>query len=344
MLEASKVLRLLTAKFTLLVPLIVVSQAAASPLFETDATLEVSLAGPLHTLIAAREDRTELPFVLRVDGVEHDISVRVRGKSRAKLCRFPPLRLDFSADATEGSVFAGQDKLRLVTHCRFSDAAQADALEEYAAYRIFNLLSDVGYKVRLLHIAYTDTDGRLRNTSFDRYGFLIESSAEMSARVGGERIHVGGVALGSLNDRHAALVYVFQYLIANTDWSLVKADGEESCCHNGNIFDIGDELFYVPYDFDLAGLVNARYARPDPSLRISRVTQRKYRGFCMAREGLVDALNDIRAKKAEILEVLRTVPGLSAKDIKKDVRFIEKFFARAEDPEKLVRRFEDACL
>jgi hypothetical protein len=36
----------------------------------------------------------------------------------------------------------------------------------------------------------------------------------------------------------------------------------------------------VPYDFDFSGVINARYAIPDPSLNIPNVRQRLFRGYC----------------------------------------------------------------
>lgn len=327
-----------------LVPLVFVSHAGASALFEDDAVLEISLAGPLSSLIEDTENRSELPFVLRIDDVEHLIKVRVRGKSRTQMCSFPPLRLNFAAKDATQSVFSGQDKLKLVTHCRKNDSAQLNTLEEYSAYRIFRLLSDVSYKVRLLRISYTDTDGRPDSDPIIRYGFLIESTTELANRVGGQPADVSGVSLASLDKQQAATVYIFQYLIGNTDWSLVTADLDDTCCHNGDLVDIGTDRYYVPYDFDLAGLVNARYAKPDPALHISRVTQRRYRGYCMSAEVLRDALGAIEASKEDILGVITEVPGLPQDDVESRQRFLKKFFDQAEDEDKLLRQFERRCL
>lgn len=244
------------------------------------------------------------------------------------MCHFPPLRLNFAVGDTAQSIFEDQDKLKLVTHCREGDSAQLDALQEYAAYRIFNLISDVSYKVRLLHITYTDTDGRLKENTFNRYGFLIESASALANRVGGKPAHVTGVSLSSLDSQQAATVYIFQYLIGNTDWSLVTADGDDACCHNGDLFHIGSVAYLVPYDFDLSGLVNARYAQPDPSLRISRVTQRRYRGYCVSSDSLKDALTAIKARRVDILDVIRQLPGVSRKEIEATAKYLDQFFVR----------------
>ena len=331
-------------KLITFVLLVHVSHASASSLFEDNTIIEVNLTGPLSSLFESDDDRRELPFILRTNDVERAIKVRVRGKSRRRVCTFPPLRINFTVNDTSQSIMEGQDKLKLVTHCRENKSAESDILQEYAAYRIFNLISEVGYRVRLLRITYTDTDGGFKESVFDRYGFLIESESELGDRVGGQPAHETGVSLRSLDSKHAATVFVFQYLIGNTDWSLVTADDDDTCCHNGDLFDIGSVRYYVPYDFDLAGLVNAPYARPDPSLRISRVTQRLYRGYCISTDALKDALSTIKARRVDILDVIRQLPGLSLKETVATIIYLEEFFVRADDENKIVKLFERRCL
>ena len=232
-----------------LLPFALLSVAAhvgASPLFDDNAVIDVELTGPIESLIRKKDDRTEQLFVLKASGVEQHVQVRVRGKSRLRICKFPPLRLNFSDSDTEQTVFAGQDKIKLVTHCRSNDASQVDALQEYATYRIFNIISDISYRVRLLHITYRDTDERRKDEVLERYGFLLESDHELAARVGGHPVNVTGISLRSLDEDHAAAVYIFQYLIGNTDWSFVMADGDDVCCHNGDILDIDSKRYYAP--------------------------------------------------------------------------------------------------
>jgi len=320
------------------------SRANASPLFEDDTVLEINLTGPLSSLIKEKKNRPELPFTLSAKGIEHSIGVRIRGKSRIRVCDFPPLRIDFAQDGTEGTLFTGQDKLKLVTHCKHRSSADAYLLKEYSAYKIFSVISKIAYRVRLVRVTYTDTDGKLKDGPIERYGFLIESANELADRTGGQPVNVVGVSRGSLNDQQAASVYIFEYLIGNTDWSLVTADEDDVCCHNGDLFDIGSQRYYVPYDFDLSGLVNAPYAKPDPSLRISGVTKRLYRGYCMSTESLTEALRTIRSQKDEILGVLPEVPGLSQKDTDRAVKYLDKVFVQADDEDKLMRTFERRCL
>lgn len=331
-------------KLLALVLLALVYRASASPLFEDDAVLAINLTGPFSTLIEEKKNRAELPFVLRADDVEHLIKVRVRGNSRTRVCDAPPVRLNFVKSKTKDTVFAGQDKLKLVTHCHDSDPAEANILQEYSAYKMFSVISDVGYKVRLVRISYSDTEKRLKRDSIVRYGILIESASELADRVGGKRAQIPGVTLGSLDKQQAAKVFVFNYMIGNTDWSLVAAEGSDECCHNSHLFDIDSQHFMVPYDFDLSGLVNARYARPDPSLGIRRVTSRRYRGYCISPEALKDATSAIAERRDNVLGVVRQVPGLIENDIKAMEEYLDEFFDQANDVDKLVKSFERRCL
>lgn len=326
--------------------LILLTPGYVSPtsLFDDDAVLEIRLSGRLNTVVEQPQARVELPFMLGVGGIDHSVSVRARGKSRLRVCSFPPLRLEFPADVAESSPFAGQHRLKLVTHCSRGRRAAVDTLEEYAAYRIFHTLSDIGLRVRLLRISYEDTDAELTFEPGGHFGFLIESVDELAARAGGEPVRLDGVTLSSLNNRQAALVYVFQYLIGNTDWSFATASDDDACCHNVELLTIANELSVVPYDFDQAGLVNARYARPDASLRISRVTRRLYRGYCIPTQALEQAVDATIARKDDILGVVEQLPGLAQSERRRSARFLEKYFELAADPASLVRDFEKRCL
>lgn len=339
--------RFMSCLLTCVAPLVMLTFAAsafATPLFDDSAVIEIELTGPISSVIANKSSRDELPFVLRANGVEHDVYLRTRGKSRMRVCDFPPLRIGFSGNDTADSVFAGQTQLKLVTQCQKHKSSTSNLLEEFTAYRIFNLISDISYKVRLLRVRYTDTDADLRPEMVEQYGFFIESKAGLAERTRLEPATLIGVKRSSFNQQQVAEVYVFQYLIGNTDWSLVMADGDDECCHNGELFKSESDLFYVPYDFDLAGLVNARYAKPDPELGIRSVTQRRYRGYCVSTEVLISAIRRIKALRSDILQVPGEIPGRSAKDVAANIQYLERFFDEAENEEKLIKSFEKRCL
>lgn len=323
---------------------IATADLAAAPLFEDSAVLDVKLIGPLGSVLADTEDRSERSFLLEAEGAEHRIKVRVRGRSRLRVCEFPLLRLNFRHEDTPQTVFAGQDKLKLVTHCRNVDRAEQDLLEEYTAYRIFNVLTDLSYRVRLMRINYEDVDGDLDGTDTHRFGFVLETAEQLAARVGAEPVTMEGVPKKRHDLDHAALVYVYQFLVANTDWGLVKADYDEGCCHNLDLFEREDTVIIIPYDLDLSGFVNAKYAFPDRLLRIRKVTHRLYRGLCTESTILSSAIDTVIASKSEILAVVQNTPGLTESNRATAIRFVGRFFELAADKEKLMRNFESRCI
>jgi hypothetical protein len=263
------------------------------------------------------------------------------------VCYFLPLRLEFGADTDReppdpNSVFSGQHFLYLTAQCRSNTRSQADLVEEYLAYRILNLITEASYRVRLLRVDYTDPgEAESGNT---HYAFVTESQQALARRMGGAVLNISHVPKRRLNEDHAALVYVFQYLIGNTDWSLVAGADDDTCCHNGQLIGVGSDIFYVPFDFDLAGVVNPPYARPDRSLPIRKVTQRLYRGYCGPEEALESAIAHVVAQREVILDLYRKESALERSARHRAVRFLTRFFEQAEDPDELLTQFQRKCL
>ena len=315
--------------------------ALAGPLFEGHEPLDVELRGPLEATTSDLENRAERLFEISTQGTTLGVAVRVRGNNRVDVCGFPPLRLNFRTKETEGTVFAGQDKLKLVTHCKGGSGYENNVLDEYLAYRIFGMLSDTSHRVRLLRITYIDSDDRDAE-AVTRYGFVIESEADVAARVGGQTIEVPTIRKSELDREHAALVFMFHYLIGNRDWSLGRSENKEFCCHNGNLVGIEGRFHLVPYDFDRSGLVNARYANAGENTRPVRT--RIYRGYCIRDLDLSAAIAAIVAREQEIMSLAGALPGSGAKDTRARLAFLEKFFDKVEKDAGLARDLADRCV
>lgn len=316
----------------------------ATPLFEDHAVIDVTLRGPFTSLFADLESLEYYPYVLEASGLGHDIKVRLRGHSRRTVCAFPPLRLNFPDELPSGSVFEGQDKLKVVTHCRNYDRGEQDMLEEYLAYRMFNVMTEASFKVRLLRFHYEDPGGEMPEKARDRLGFVIESDDEIAARLGATEVVLRGLPKYRHDREQAALVYVFHYVIANTDWALGAADSDEGCCHNHELFERDGSVLLVPFDFDLSGIVNAEYAFPHKKLPIKRVTQRVFRGPCMDREVLRGAIRRFVEKRGILEQLVHETPGLSKKNVTTAIEFLDGFYKRAADEERLLRIFERRCI
>ncbi len=176
------------------------------------------------------------------------------------------------------------------------------------------------------------------------HAFLIEPAEQLAERLGGRESELPEVALNWLDADHMALVYVFQYLVSNVDWSLVRPNEEKSCCHNGTLIETDTNILYIPYDFDLSGFVDAPYAFPPPELRIDSVTQRRYRGFCTDRDTLKKALDTVVSKRGDIAALIESLPVLSDKNKHSRMSYLDQFFRAAEKEDKLLKRFENRCL
>jgi hypothetical protein len=310
----------------------IASAHAAPPLFESDEILELELSGPLKATLRDRRKPRERPFTVATTDGEWPVAVRTRGKSRTKLCSFPPLRLNFETDAIIDGPFAGEDKVKLVTHCTDRVQGGDDLLEEFVAYRIFASLSDYGHRVRLLRIAYVDTEKK-RPEPQVRYAFALEPIEQLAARTGASPLQTEHLVKSRIDREQAALVFVFQYLIANLDWSLVKNRQDDACCHNVHLVQREGRDYLVPYDFDLSGLVIPDYARRAPNVAQRPSRRRSYQGYCMDGLQLDEAVAAMLARQDEVMTLVAGLPWTDAEEAAERRAFFGKFFdeARAGD-------------
>ena len=258
--------------------------AGDRPLFECDVPLEFTLEVPMKTLLRRADDRPVLDGKLHYTDqhgkqLEFDVQVTTRGHSRLEICKFPPLSVIFEKKQVKDTVFAGQKKLKIVTQCR-SGASYLDFLRhEYGIYKAYNVVAEPSFRVRMLNITFRDSEKKRDDDV--QVAFFIESIKEVARRLDMETVKLNKISPVHLDAANSSIYELFQFLIANTDWSKTKGPGDEDCCHNGKALRVpGTDTNWVvlPYDFDQAGLINVPYARPHERLPIHRVTQRLYRG------------------------------------------------------------------
>ena len=313
---------------------------AAAPLFDEAEPLEIVLEGAVSQLVRDDgEQREEWPFRLHLGDRSFEVALRTRGKFRREVCSFPPIRVNFKTKDVQGSVFAGQDKLKLVTHCKSTPAYEMNTLEEYIAYKILNLVTDASFRVRLMHIIYTKEAGAKRSTT--KYGFFVEDVDALAARLGAEHIEPKRVTRHDLEIQHATRVALFQFLIGNTDYSVIAPHQGESCCHNAKLIRTETALYSVPYDFDISGMVNPPYALPDRKMNIRTVRQRKYRGFCTDEATLAEALAAFEGLAPKIHELFAATSGMTPRNAKSTLRFLDGFFSSLE--RSGTTRFTQTC-
>jgi len=322
--------------------------AAAAPLFATPEPLVFTLETDFKRLLRDRgADRKEHGATLRYvaesgDTVSLDVDLRTRGLFRLKQCAFPPLRLDFPESRVHGTVFAGQDKLKLVTHCRSSRwPYEQNVLQEYLLYKVFNILTERSFRARLAHVTYRDTTSH--DEPLTRYGVLLEAEGQLARRLGDTILTSASVHDLRIEPEDATLVAMFQYLIGNTDWSIWGLHNITIVRDTARGGGEGGALFAIPYDFDFAGVISAPYATPPPQLPIRSVRDRLYRGYCQPDTVLLSVLARFRAAKDSIYALYRSVPDLSARDVRQALDYFDAFYRIINDPAAVRREFVRGC-
>lgn len=320
-------------------------------LFMSDTILEAELTAPLRTAYRQknRDEREWLPGQWSYSDangqrVTHDVSIRTRGVFRRANCRLPPLRLNFKKGQGDGTLFAGQDKLKLVSPCKHGDASQQHIMLEYLAYRALNVLTDDSLKVRLVRLNYVDSDGKVKPWS--DLTFLIEHEKALAKRRNMKAHHAPALKTCQLDLQKTAIVELFQLLIANHDFSTIRGPEGSDCCHNMEVLappDATEGFIPVPYDFDASGLVNTGYAAPPEALKIRNVRTRYFRGRCKPDEMWTEAFALFQSKRGEIFNVFANSTELSGRYKKKTLAYINDFYKILDDPRRVQREIIGRC-
>jgi len=327
------------------------AQQNVAPLFADHSPIQVTIEAPLTTLMRERPEIEYLDGTLTFAGAMGeqttvDLKIRTRGSYRRSKdhCDFAPVRLNVRKRQVDDTVFAGQDKLKLVTHCQNNRSYYEQLLlREYIAYRIYQVVTDKSYGVRLLQVNYVDTEGAEPMTSF---AFVIENDDVVARRVGMKIVKIPNMAGEYIERQQRNLVSVFQYMIGNTDFSLVKAEPDKDCCHNADLMsETGIPPFTpLPYDFDFAGLVNAPYAEPNPRYEIRSVRTRVYSGLCRNNELLPDTIQQFLDKKDAIFAVIDELDMLTSRTRRDVTSYLDSFYERIATPKKVTARLVNRCV
>lgn len=313
------------------------------PLFQESALLAVTLSGDLRRLRADKD--TNAPW--RPVSIAYQTATgrtviparsRTRGIWRLKNCAFPPLRLDFSGKDTKGTLFHDIGRPKLVNYCRDTDNHEQYILQEFQLYRIYQLLTPVSNRVRLLRVTYVDSTKN--DTATVRYAFVAEDPEQLAKRFHGIQVKTKGATASDLEPDQLALAYLFQFMIGNTDFSF-------NGLHNTQLIGTSDgRILPVAYDFDYAGAVNASYATPDPSLKIRRVRDRLFRGYCAISAEYPKLLPLFLEKKEAIYALYRDDIGrlMDEGRVKETLRYFDEFYEMIATPTAAQSRFLNSCV
>jgi len=321
------------------------------PLFQDHSILKAVLTAPITQTYAQRDSDVRLYFpgqwtYLNGDGQPHrlQVSIRIRGNFRKANCELPPIQLNFKKSEVKGTLFKGQNKLKLVSPCQHGLEAQQKLLLEYLAYRTYEILTDQSFGSRLIRLSYVDSDENMK--SWTDLAFVIEDEKDIGDRLGLEKARVAENRFDELDQPTTALFELFQLLIANNDYSVMQGSPGDYCCHNAVMYtrkEAADKRIPIPYDFDMSGLVDANYASPPRHLPIRLVRTRFYRGLCQPTEVMEAARAHMLSKKKEIISLYAQHPELSRLSRNRNVNYIKKFFATLENESTFHSEIIDRC-
>ncbi|HNS17516.1 MAG TPA: hypothetical protein PKH94_00335 [Bacteroidales bacterium] len=318
-----------------------------SSLFSSHDLIEMKLFTDFRSMF--REIRTNADTVnhdgtavyKRPDGSWDTLGVEIRPRGNYRRdpshCVFPPLSVKFNKKQSKNTPFEDLKRLKLVTHCSNTEKIfEQYVLREYLVYRIFNVLTDTAFRVRLARITYVDTEGEM--DTLQRFAFFIENDDQMAERVGGKVIEVKNIHQDRTDQKHTDLLEVYMYLVGNPDWSV-------SVQHNVKIIQTSPflEPMAIPYDFDYCGIVNTSYAAPADELDIASVTQRVFLGFCRTKEEFNACFDLFRSKKEEIYALYRDLPYLDERSLNWSLSYLDRFYEIIDDPKLVQKEFLKTC-
>ena len=308
---------------------------AISPVFEQEEPLEITIRGQIDSLITHDRDtnsqyrRAYLTYKMGRDKHEMKVKLKTRGnfRLRPQICNFPPLKLKISESQATGTLFEGQHKLKLVTHC-FSDEY---VFREYLIYKLFNIFTENSFQVRLARITYKDENRTIPPQK--NYAFIIEDEDAMAARIGGKIMDANGVEHGSLDRDQDLLIRLFHYMVGNLDWNYYQLKNME-------LVSLGDgkPMLPVPYDFDFSACVNPPYTSLSDDFEF-----RNFRSVCRTLEEFQQYFDLFKRKKPELHTLINGFNYLSKSDREEILLYIEEFYQMIDNPTKVEQIFLAAC-
>ena len=317
---------------------------AAEPVFSGDTVLGITIHGDFYRLEKSPDSGSEVEGVIELaEGTRIPAKISKYGISRLSVCQVAPLKLTLSREAAAGTPLADLQIVRFVPPCHFDDEYQEYAALEYLVYRSYQVLASPAVRVRPVDFVLRDID---RKRTFHKgFGYLVEDLTHTADRTGFTWLDIQSPDPGDLDVAHLTTLVLFQYMVGNTDWSVVRGSRGERCCHNMAVFGAETEgsNTLVPFDFDQAGLVNAPYATVDERLGIRRVTQRLYRGFCWQNDQLPRAVEHFNSKRAEIEALFNRIDLPSPRARKHALKYLEAFYTTINDSRKLQKKILSQC-
>jgi hypothetical protein len=306
--------------------------------FLDDRVIEVTLTTDIKNLRSAKKVPTwqAANIVMKFSDtsiVSEQINVQTRGVFRKTYCDIASLALNFKTPTSPK--LSKLKKLKLVGGCSKGSSYEELLLKEYLVYKMYNHLSTMSFRVRLLHVNYVDSKKKVAD--YTQYAFLIEDLDDVAERNNCKEVKAIHPT-ESTNRMHITLVCLFQYMIGNTDFSVPNY-------HNVKLMapkiDTSQKPYTIPYDFDYAGIVDAPYAVPREELGIATVKDRLYRGFPRTMDEIQPLVDLFKEKKESIYYTINNFSLLSEKSRKDMIKYLNGFYDEINSKRNVKMTFID---
>jgi len=254
--------------------------------------------------------------------------IRTRGNIRKEQCRYPPVKIDLSKKDLDSLGFVkGIDKLKMVWQCKSGDYQATKLFKEHLIYEMYKIIDDRGIKSKLAKVKVIHED-----EVTELMGIFVEEEKAYAQRTNGIIVEAGKIRSESLKREFFLKMNFFQYMIANTDFSIYNF-------HNMEIVKYGDEKrpVAIPYDFDYSGFVDQSYAVPYETLPIQNIHDRYMHPFPIV-EGEFDAVVKYYLSiEDEIYTTVAKAEYLTDKERERAKNYLEGFFKIMRKPNGLKR-------
>jgi hypothetical protein len=322
--------------------------ADSSGLFSSDYILDISIRLDMGDYLKKAEKGTYLSAVLTFnpgtkDSIDKPVSIRSRGFFRLQHCSLPPMEINFKKPVYAYPDSGKIKKLKLSSVCEFTNKGEEYVVREFLVYKMYNVLSDTSFRVRLLRVSYIDT--KKKRKPVQTYGFFIEPKNIMASRVNSVVVKNMNLTQKQIDLATMDRVAIFNYMVGNWDWAVQSL-------HNIVVlkslkYSSSDLGIAVPHDFDLTGVVNPDYNTPSPESGLTSNRDRRYLGICRQKEVYQADLQWFLARKEKLYAVINDFPYLSQKSKKDITTYLDSFFDQLEKPrtkENLINIFNTSCL
>jgi hypothetical protein len=313
-------------------------------LFSREEPLELTLELDLKELQRSRRDENYQDALMTCHVNEdfeltHKVRVKTRGNFRRDQCTYPPFWLNIRHSNIEADSLREVVKMKMVVRCRSARQYEPYILREYLVYKIYNLITPVSYRVRLVKLRYIDT-GRNNEETVD-WAFMIEPDELMEMRLRGRMIKSDQLSMRTVNPHMMDVVAMFQYMIGNGDYSVTGR-------HNLRIIALEDTEQYqgflvVPYDFDYTGLVNAHYAVPGEGLPINTVRERYFLGPCRNTAQFEETVEEYKGYYDRIISLIDDFEYLEEDEREDMIEYIKDFYREAGRDDFIRQRLASTC-